>query len=831
MKAVVMAGGEGSRLRPLTIGRPKPMVPVVQRPAMGHILYLLKQHGIQDVVVTVQYMAEVIQDYFGDGSQWGMSLQYAVEETPLGTAGSVKNAQALLDEPFLVISGDALTDFNLSEVVRFHEQMGAVATLTLYRVPNPLEYGVVITDAKGRITQFLEKPSWGEVISDTVNTGIYVLQPEVLEDVPRNEPFDFAKDLFPILLKRGAPLYGYVASGYWTDIGNIQEYIRACEDLLEGRVRLDPPGQPLDTSVWAGGEVEIAPDARLYGPVYLGDGVKIKQGVVIHGPAVVDDSTIVDSFAHIDRSIVWWNSYVGESAELRGTIVCRQVSIKSKVVTFEGAVIGDGTMLDEGAVIHAGVKIWPGKVVEAGATVKSSIIWGSQGRRTLFGRYGVTGLVNVDLTPEFAAKLGAAFGATLPKGATVTMNRDPHRSPRMLKRAIIAGLPSAGVHVLDLRTMPIPVARYFTRTSGAAGGVHVRLSPYDQRVVDIRFMDSQGLNLSKSAERNIERVFFREDFRRVYLDEIGTIEYAPLVVERYREGFLKVVDVERIRARQFRVVVDYAHAPNSLVLPDILNALGVRQVPLNARIDESKMSVPEEELGQALQQLAVITGALGMDLGVRLDVGGEKVFWVDDKGVLVDPKVVALAMVWLALRAKGGGVVAVPVTAPNAFEQVAAAHGGRILRTKADLHALMQAAAQEGVMLATDANGHYIFPDFQPAADGMMAIARLLEYLAVQGETLSTVAAHLPAFHMAVRTVPCPWEAKGKVMRQLNEQFKDYRSDSLDGVKVFLQEDEWVLVLPDPDNPRFYLYAEAPTEKLAQDLAEKYSRVVQSLQE
>jgi len=401
----------------------------------------------------------------------------------------------------------------------------------------------------------------------------------------------------------------------------------------------------------------------------------------------------------------------------------------------------------------------------------------------------------------------------------------------MLKRAIIAGLPSAGVHVLDLRTMPIPVARYFTRISGAAGGVHVRLSPYDQRVVDIRFMDSQGLNLSKSAERNIERVFFREDFRRVYLDEIGTIEYAPQVVERYREGFLKAVDGERIRARQFRLVVDYAHAPNSLVLPDILNALGVRQVPLNARIDESKMSVPQEELEQALHQLAVITGALGMDLGVRLDVGGEKAFWVDDKGVLVDPKVASLAMVWLALRCKGGGVVAVPVTAPNAFEQVAEAHGGRILRTKADLHALMQAATQEGVILATDANGHFIFPDFLPAADGMMAIARLLEYLAIQGEPLSSVVARLPAFHMAVRTVPCPWEAKGKVMRRLNEQFKDYRSDSLDGVKVFLQEDEWVLVLPDPDTPQFYLYVEAPTDRLAQDLADKYSRVVQSLQE
>jgi len=831
MKAVVMAGGEGSRLRPLTIGRPKPMVPVVDRPALGHILGLLKKYGIHDAVITLQYMADVIQDYFGDGSALGMNLRYSIEETPLGTAGSVKNAQDFLDEPFVVISGDALTDFDLDQVIGFHEQAGALATITLYRVPNPLEYGVVITDAEGHITQFLEKPSWGEVISDTVNTGIYVLQPEVLDYIEPDQPFDFSQDLFPILLKGGAPLYGYVADGYWCDIGDVQAYVQACEDLLEGRVALGDLGEHLGGNVWVGGEVEIAPDARLYGPIYLGSGVKIKQGVVIHGPAVVGNSTIVDSHAHIDRSIIWRNSYIGESSELRGTIVCRQASIKSKVVTFEGVVVGDGTMVGEAAVIHSGVKIWPNKVVEAGATVKTSVVWGSHGRRTLFGRYGVTGLVNVDLTPEFAARLGAAFGATLPKGATVTMNRDPHRSPRMLKRAIIAGLPSAGIHVQDLRTMPIPVARYITRITDAVGGVHVRLSPYDQRVVDIRFVDGEGLNLSKSVERNVERVFFREDFRRVYLDEIGTIAYAPQVVGRYQKGFLRAVDVEGVRERKFRVVVDYAYAPTALVLPEILNALGVIQTPLSASLDESKMSVPQEELDQALEQLAVITGSLGMDLGVRLDVGGEKIFLIDERGVRLGHKVSGLIMARLMLLCKGGGTVAVPVTAPNAFEQIAESLGGQILRTKFDLHSLMQAAGQEGVILATDGDGSFIFPEFQPAVDGMMAVATLLECLAGQDTTLAAVEQQLPAFHMAVREVPCPWEAKGTVMRQLNEQFKDYRSDSLDGVKVFLQENEWVLVLPDPDRPRFYLFVEAGSERLAEDLADKYAHIVQSLQE
>jgi len=355
MKAVVMAGGQGSRLRPLTIGRPKPMVPVVNKPVMAHILELVKRHGITEVIATVQYRAEAIQDYFGNGHHLGLNITYVVEEVPLGTAGSVKNAQQYLDEPFIVISGDALTDFDLSKIIAFHEEKGALATLTLYRVPNPLEYGVIITDADGCITRFLEKPSWGEVISDQVNTGIYVLQPEVLDLIPEGEPYDWSKQVFPQLLERGDPMFGYVAEGYWCDIGNHQEYMRASSDLLLGRVQLGELGQHIGGSIWTGEGVEIAPDAQLYGPIYLGHEVKIKGGVIIRGPTAVRDYTIVDNRAHIERSIIWRNSYIGEAAELHGAIIGRQCSLKAKTVIFEGVVIGDNCVVGEQAVIHPAV--------------------------------------------------------------------------------------------------------------------------------------------------------------------------------------------------------------------------------------------------------------------------------------------------------------------------------------------------------------------------------------------------------------------------------------------------------------------------------------------
>ena len=830
MKAVVMAGGTGSRLRPLTVGRPKPMVPMVNKPVMAHIRDLLLYHGFCDVVVTLQYMADLIQDYFGDGSERDMSIRYTVEEIPLGTAGSVKNAQPYLDDTVLVISGDAVTDFNLQAALNFHKEKGAIATQVLHRVPNPLEYGVVMIDDDGRIQQFLEKPSWGEVISDTVNTGIYVLEPEVLEHIPDGEPYDFSQDLFPKLLEAGQPLYGYVAEGYWTDVGTIQEYMRASFDILEGRVSLtDEIGEHIGGSVWTEEDVEIAPDAQLYGPVFLGEGVRIKGDVVIHGPAVIRNSTVVDNRAHVDRSIVWRNAYIGEGAEVRGAIICRQVNVKSNAVLFEGVVVGDRSIVGKAAVLQPDVKLWPSKEVVSGATIQSSIIWGSQGRKVLFSRYGVTGLVNVDLTPEFAARLGSAFGATVPKGSTVTVNRDPHRSPRMIKRGIISGLPSAGVNAADTRSMPIPVARYYTRITDAAGGVHVRLSPYDNRVVDIRFFDANGLNLSKEVERKIEQVFFREDFRRVYLDEIGVINYAPLVQERYTEGFMAAVDADAIREAGFHIVVDYANAPPALVLPAILSDLQCDVVGLNAQLEESKMSIPREELERHIERLSAITKAVGADLGVRLDVGGEKVFVVDDQGRALDELVIAAALADLSLQAAGGGTVAVPVSAPRAFDLIADQYGGQVARTKVDPQDLMSVAAGEGIIFAGDEAGNYIFPAFQPAIDGLMAVAKLLEFLATQDATLSAVVDRLPEYHIAKREVACPWENKGAVMRLLNEQYREQLEPQIDGLRIRLDDGNWVLILPDPDNPQFRIYAESGDDEQAGSLADSYAAIVDEL--
>jgi mannose-1-phosphate guanylyltransferase/phosphomannomutase len=809
MKVVVMAGGAGSRLRPLTIHRPKPMVPIINKPVMSHILELLKRHGATDVVITIQYLADFIQKFFGDGSNIGLRIHYSIEDTPLGTAGSVKNAQKFLDETFMVISGDALTNFNLTKVLEYHKQKKSIATIALYCVSDPVDYGVIILNSEQQIVRFQEKPGRGSVMSDYVNTGIYVLEPEVLDLFEANITFDFANDLFPLLQEKGHPIYGYISDGYWCDIGNISEYMRATNDALEGKVTGLDIGYHLRDDVWVGRDVDIAPDAHLEGPIYLGNSVQIRSGAIIRGPVVIRDYSVIDNDAQVERSILWRNCYIGERVQVSGAIVLRQCSIKSRAMIFEGAVIGDNTIIGSRAVIHSNVKIWPNKEVEPRATVNRSIIWGAQGRRDLFGRDGVSGMVNVDLTPEFSAKLGAAFGGTLPKGSLVTINRDIHRSSRMIKRAIISGLPSAGINVWDLESQPIPIARYYTGQCEAVGGIHVQLSPHDQRVVDIHFMDSKGLDLTESRQRNLERVFFREDFRRVYLDDTGSIEYVQHAAERYTTDFLKHLNTKAIRERGFKIVVDFANAPAAHILPPILDALNCNIVALNANIDDTKILFKKSDFQNSLRQMQLITSALSSQLGILLDPGGEQIFIADDRGYLLEGITACAAMTELVLRDAPGSAVAVPVNLPNMFEQIAERHNGRIIRTEIDPGMLIRAARSHNVIMAGNGQGNFIFSDFQLAFDGLISLAKLLEFLATQSVSLGQIVSGLPTFHIAHRQVPCAWEAKATVMRLINERFQDHKNQILNGLKIKLDKSKWVLIMLDPAQFYFFITTEA----------------------
>src|SRR5258705_229702 len=528
-----MEGGGGTRLRPMTANQPKPLLPVANRPIMEHVVRLLRRPGLDETVVTVKSLAALVRNYFGDGEEFGMSLQYAPEEMPLGTAGSVRNAEdALRDEPFLVISGDALTDMDLTGLVRFHKDKGALVTVALAKVPNPLEFGIVITEEDGQIQRFLEKPTWGQVFSDTVNTGLYVMEPEVLAGVPPGEVVDWSADVFPKLLDRGAPLYGYVSDSYWEDVGTHESYLKAQADVLAGRVQTDIAGFEVSPGVWVAEGAEVDTVAVLTGPLCVGDYAKIEAGAHLREYTVIGSNVVVKEGAFLHRAVVHNNVYVGQGVTLRGCVIGKNTDVMRLARIEEGAVVGDECVIEPEAYLSAEVKVYPFKTIEAGAVVNTSVIWESRGQRTLFGGpRGVSGLINVEVTPELAVRLASAYASMLRKGSTVTTSRDVSRAARTLKRAVQSALNASAINVVDLEAQPLPVARFETARDHYSGGVAIRTTPGDPQSVDIIFLDERGAELSQADRRKLERGFSRQEFRRAFPRRSAGLDYPPRVGE------------------------------------------------------------------------------------------------------------------------------------------------------------------------------------------------------------------------------------------------------------------------------------------------------------
>jgi mannose-1-phosphate guanylyltransferase/phosphomannomutase len=828
MKAVVMAGGEGTRLRPLTSNQPKPMVPIVGKPCMEHILELLQKHGFDEVIVTLAFLPQAIRSYFGDGETLGLAIEYSVEESPLGTAGSVRLASGRLDDTVLVISGDALCDIDLGKLVEFHRERGAAVTIGLKSVENPLEFGIVVTDEEGRIERFLEKPSWGQVFSDTINTGIYVLEPEVLKHVPADRPYDFSKELFPLLLEMGRPLYGMVCDGYWQDIGNMDQFRQANFDALDGHVALDVPGIRLRGNIWIGEGVELDDLEDLEGPAFVGNYCRISPQASIGPYSVLSTSVTLRERARTVRSVIDANTHIGKSALIEGAVLGRGCDVRSHVRIQEGAAIGDEVVLGAQSVVMPGVRIYPYKEVESGAHIHESLIWESRATSALFGKEGVSGLINVDLTPETAVRLAAALGTALKRGSRVVCSRESPRACRTIKRAMITGLNSAGVDVADLRVLPSAVSRHLLKTHGYDAGFHVGVSQSDPEAILIRFFEQPGIQMTTTLQKEVDKHFKRREVRRVPFSDIGNVTYPARVREGYAQDLLSTLDAEAIRARKFRLVVDYGYSSSSFVLPLVLGPLGIEAISAHGFTTEVAPSPASlrESIGQAKR----LVGAIGADLGAVFDRAGERLFLVDEQGrELPVEQTLLLYLRLIGARGKGGKV-GFPVTVTSRVEELASEGGLEVVRTPAAPAELMETAAQDGFVFAGAIGGVYVFPEFLPASDAVASLCKLLELLAPVNRPLSELAAELPASTVVHRQIACPWALKGLVMRVLTERLKGRELDLTDGIKAF-DERGWAEVLPDPDEPLIHVYAEGETDEVSAELEAELHALVEEVME
>jgi mannose-1-phosphate guanylyltransferase len=325
-KAVILVGGPGTRLRPLTYETPKAMVPVLNRPFMEHTLAYLRQFGVEEVVLAMNYLPGAIQDYFGDGRRFGVRLAYGVEEQPMGTAGAVKNVAAYLDSTFVVLNGDIFTDLNIAGMLARHRENGARASIALHRVADPSAFGVVETDSRQRVKRFIEKPPRDKATTNWINAGTYILEPEVLEYIPGGH-YMFEKGLFPRLLEAGEPVYGYPSSGYWTDMGTPGKYLSLNQDLLTLKAK-GPLVPVADDGVYCEPGVAIHHSAEVAAPVVIGGHCRIGRGVRIRGPVVIGPGCRIGEGASIESAVLWDSVRVGAGASLSQCIISRHTGIE-----------------------------------------------------------------------------------------------------------------------------------------------------------------------------------------------------------------------------------------------------------------------------------------------------------------------------------------------------------------------------------------------------------------------------------------------------------------------------------------------------------------------
>ena len=760
-----MAGGEGTRLRPLTCDCPKPMIRLMDRPVMQYALALLKHHGITSVTATLGYLPDAIRDHFGAGDDFGVDLRYTVESSPMGTAGGVRLARRFLDEPFVVLSGDGITDLDLTDAIAFHREKGALATLVLKQADNPLDYGVVLIEAAGRVRSFHEKPDWSDVVSDLVNTGIYILEPEILEYIPDDKPCDFGQELFPRLVREGLPVYGYVMQGYWCDIGDVRAYLQAHVDAMEGRICLEGlhprtgrvvqlPGAAVDRSAVLEGPCLIGPDARVLPGAYVGP------------YSVIGPGCVIGENASVKRAVLWPGARLERGAQARGCVLAARATLGEGAQAYEESVLGTGAALGQRSVLLPGVKLWPGKRSADGERLDANLVWG--GRRETDFAAGAMPLSS----PDRAVRAAQAACAVL-KPKELLLGRGTGSAPAALWHAVAAGAVARGVSVLDAGTCAMPQLRHaqrLLRCDCAALVLEDRMIP----------LGPHGALLTARQQRAIAGQNARQD-----------------VAPPLPSGAADIQDASASRAAYIAQAASTFTADPASAPPVVLYAQDEALRNLAARaFDRAGVYSRTVDSPEALE---IAPG----EVCVCLEAGGERCALADEHGALTDAGH-QLLTAWTLLE-RGEKVLLLPAQATRAARDLAKLRGVRVEYVSGNALAWMNALAER-------------FPaQFELQFDGLCLALAALSALAEAGLTLEDWRRQMPTVSRQSRSVTVSPALTGTILRDMVRREK--RVELGGGLRLF-RDDGWAWICPEPDAPRFRIVAESASEEYARELCD-----------
>jgi mannose-1-phosphate guanylyltransferase/phosphomannomutase len=800
------------------------MLPVLNRPMMEHIIMQLKDVGIREFVVLLYFKPEIIKGHFGDGSKFGIKIDYVLPDDDYGTAGAVKKAEALLaGEPFIIASGDLVTDFDFKKIVAFHESKQSKITITLTSVADPLQFGVVIADKKGQIKRFLEKPGWGEVFSDTINTGIYILEPEILSYIPENTNYDFSKDLFPKLMNEGITLWGCAIEGYWRDVGNPVSYREAMEDIMAKRVALPMNGKRVKIGegvAFVGEGSDLPKGVAVEGIALIGDRVKVAKDAVLRNVIVGNDCAI-GAKSLLENCTLWNGVKIGEGNKIKNSVFCNNVAIGNKTSFNFGAIVAEECEIGNSVHVEKDVIVWPNKAVEDGAIVSGNIIWGDKYKKVLFEGGQVKGRTNIELSCEMATKLASAFASTLPVNSRVYMSRDYHRASRMLKRAFMSGLMSGGVTMMNAHFVPSAVLRHaLSKHKDVIAGVHFRQSESQNQQTEILFYDEAGLPISTNTEKNCERIFFRENFRRVANDELGYIYEAGSMTSEYLAEFSGTIDQEAIKSQKPKIAVDLLFGNTAVVYPAAVNNLGLDNIMLDAYFDDRKLSRLSTYVESARFNVSQIVKNLKMTAGFLIYPHGQKLEIFTNDGKILEGHEALLILLQLlnATAAHGEKTkVYLPVYAPDVLDSKLP----NLTITRGKMHNLSTETLKGYDVIAT-LECEFAFTNFGLSFDAMYSSVKIVELLSKSNTKLSDLLVNNGRYHFAHQQIPCDISMKGVMMRKFSEEAMGKEVSFADGVKI-MTEGGFIVMIPDQYEEAIHLYIQAKNEDLGNKLLTEYA--------
>lgn len=689
MKAIVMAGGDGTRLQPLTGVRPKPMVELLDKPVLLRTVEHLKRHGFTDILMTLRYLPREIEDYFGDGSDFGVNIEHRVEMRPLGTAGSVRCcADFIGDEDVLIVSGDAVMNFDLTECADFHKRSAAEATLLLFEHPEPTSYGLVITDDDGRVTAFSEKPAWERVTTNMVNTGIYFISPEIISLIPEGEPCDFGKDLFPRLLREGRRLYGHPAVSYWCDIGSPEAYRSCCMDALAGRVGITPEVPEVAEGIFSASPLT---DVELTPLVYVGADAVIAAGAKLGPNAVISGGTRLGEGTRVRESVIC-GADVGRWCDIDGAVLSRGAVVGDGAEIKRGCVVGDGAVIGAGCVLSTGVRVWTDRRAPEGRRVTRSIVGESPEHNVSVDGEGVmSGRLGAELSPELLMSIGAKLGAHGPVGVAFTGGE----GARLLADAAVCGVTGAGGECFEFDAEFERELAAISPSFAVSRAVFLREEESGCRVT---FLDGWGEPIGASARRELEGAL--EGCGSARTSKVGGITRVSGVPKAYLAGLLAELSALYGGGTRCPVTITGSGAENR-ALTWLLKRLGFESV--------------EREAG--LASVSVARGGFGFTA-------------TDERGRVID-ELHGGALAAEALMRLGVRTLHVPQNAPAAIGRLAVRYGCKLTsEPREGAHRLLS-----------------------PLSDGILAAAASLIAAAREGTELSLLYDGLPPFAVVTRRV------------------------------------------------------------------------------